>query len=224
MSTRAKLLSLHPVGFWRAAVSLADEIGLQYHHQKSVRLSRQLVDGADLKLHLGCGPNRKPGWINIDLYDAGADLRLDMRERLPFKDNSVSLIYSEHFFEHVAYPGEVMHLLSESRRILVPNGRFSVGVPDTVLDVRTYLTPNPSYEKDVWDHWHPKWCNTRMHHLNYHFHQEGEHKYSYDFETLAQVLTEGGFVEAHQRAWDPDLDQESRRDATLYVDAFKPGG
>ena len=48
-------------------------------------------------------PNRKEGWINIDLA-VGVDLQPDRRERLPFPDDSVEFIYSEHFFGHLNYP------------------------------------------------------------------------------------------------------------------------
>lgn len=97
-------------------------------------------------LNLACGPNRKEGWINIDPTD-GVDLQLDIRERLPFPDDSVEVICSEHFFEHLNYPGfadsnafaglelsgyqsEVSVFLRESYRVLVPGGLFGVGVPD----------------------------------------------------------------------------------------------
>ena len=36
------------------------------------------------RLHLACGDHGKTGWINVDLFGPGADLRLDLREPLPF--------------------------------------------------------------------------------------------------------------------------------------------
>ena len=61
-----------------------------------------------------------------------------------------------------------------------------------------------------------------MHSVNYHFRQDGEHQYVYDFETLSEALTSAGFASVHRRDWDAALDQESRRGSTLYVDAVKP--
>jgi signal transduction histidine kinase len=36
-----------------------------------------------LKIHLGCGPVRKEGWINVDLYGE-PDLMLDLREPIAY--------------------------------------------------------------------------------------------------------------------------------------------
>jgi hypothetical protein len=61
-----------------------------------------------------------------------------------------------------------------------------------------------------------------MHLVNYSFRQGSEHKYAYDFETLARVLTEAGIIKVRRREFDPDLDSVDRRDGTLYVDGCKP--
>ena len=66
------------------------------------------------------------------------------------------------------------------------------------------------------------WCDTRMHNLNYHFRQGAEHKYAYDYETLAVVLEQAGFDSVAKRPFDPKLDTASRREGTLYVDACAP--
>src|SRR6476660_5531456 len=41
------------------------------------------------RLHLACGDHGKTGWINVDLFGPGADLRLDLREPLPFSSNTI---------------------------------------------------------------------------------------------------------------------------------------
>lgn len=53
------------------------------------------------KLHIGCGKNNMKGWINADLQGNIADVELDARKPLPFKKNSISYIYNEHFIEHI---------------------------------------------------------------------------------------------------------------------------
>jgi hypothetical protein len=50
---------------------------------RSLQTMGSLLQNHELKLNLRCGPNRKPGWINIDLFDCYADLRLDLREKCP---------------------------------------------------------------------------------------------------------------------------------------------
>ena len=59
----------------------------------------RFLNQPDKKLHLGCGSKIFEGWINIDMNPKG-DFTLDLREGLPFADNSVELIYTEHSLEH----------------------------------------------------------------------------------------------------------------------------
>ncbi len=210
----------------RAALrSLWSEVGLQRRHRGAVRAAARYAGQSELRLHLGCGSQIKPGWVNIDLFSDQADLTLDLRERLPFADASVSMVYSEHSFEHLEYPDEVQHILRESYRVLKPGGVFSVGVPDAEWPLRAYVEGDPEYfALAIRNRWHPETCSTRMHQLNHHFRQGGEHKYAYDEQTLMGVLGDAGFVDMKARPFDPSLDSEHRRIGTLYVDARKPGG
>lgn len=177
----------------------------------------------DLRLHLGCGANVKPGWLNIDLHPA-ADLHLDLRRGLPFPDASAAVIYSEHFFEHLEYPREVVPLLADARRVLQPGGLFQVGVPSTETILRAYVANDTELFRIARELWHPAWCDTPLHQVNFHFRQLTEHKYAYDWETLASVLAAAGFVAIQERAYLPGLDLAERALGTLYVDARAPGG
>jgi lipopolysaccharide/colanic/teichoic acid biosynthesis glycosyltransferase len=47
--------------------------------------------------------------------------------------------------------------------------------------------------------YHPGWCNTWMHQINYLFRQVDQHKYAYDYETLEKILVEVGFVSVVKR-------------------------
>jgi predicted SAM-dependent methyltransferase len=218
-------------GSRRAVRALIEELKLQRIHRRSLHDVHRYLDRGDLKLHLGCGGNCKPGWVNIDISlvklpigPRNPDLWLDLREDLPFPDGSASVIYSEHFFEHLDYPRDVKHLLREAMRVLEPRGLFSVGVPDTAYALESYVYGNEEFFRVTRERkWHPAWCRTWMHQINYHFWQDGEHKWQYDFETLAQVLADAGFVDVVQRPFDPSLDSEYRRWGTLYADARKPG-
>ena len=51
-------------------------------------------------------------------------MSLDMREPLPFSDDSVSIIYSEHFFGHLDYPNVAKMFLQECFRVLELDGIF----------------------------------------------------------------------------------------------------
>jgi predicted SAM-dependent methyltransferase len=198
------------------------ELTISVKHTNGVMHSRIYRGQNNLKINCGCGPVIKKGWVNIDLCP-GVDLTLDLREKFPFTDNSCAIVYSEHFFEHLDYPHEATFFLKESLRVLKHGGVFSVGVPDTVWPMTAYFNPdNTDYFKYAKEIFHPKWCVTRMEHINYHFRQEGEHLFAYDFETLKYILEKCGFREVKQRNFDPSLDSESRKLGTLYVDAIKP--
>jgi len=196
-----------------------EEFGIQRSHQRSVAKARRLA--GPLKLHFGCGLNLKKGWVNIDLYEPGADLALDLREPLPFPDESVEIVYSEHIFEHLTYPDEVFRLLRECYRVLRPNGLFSIGVPDAAPLLCNYALGNREYFKSNWNPRYPEWLAVPMHRINYLFHQFGEHKYAYDEEILLHTLRAAGFESACRREFSPSLDSEWRRDGTLYADAVK---
>jgi len=210
------------------------EFTINWLHQAGERRAHNLRGGEDLKLHFGCGSNIKAGYINIDL-DKKADLRLDLREPIPFPTNSCSMVYSEHFLEHLGYPDEAIFFLSECSRILRPGGLFSVGVPDTEWPIRAYAG-DPYYAdwfQYVVEHGYPKsqWITTKMECVNYSFRQGAEHKFAYDFETLKRALETVGLSEVRRRNFDPSLDSEQSRFSlesdktkctTLYVDANKP--
>jgi predicted SAM-dependent methyltransferase len=204
--------------FLAALRAVAREWRIMRAHRGGVRKASSVK--LPCALHIGCGPNRKPGWVNIDL-DKEADIRLDLREALPFPDNSVKMVYSEHFFEHLSLE-EGSRFLRECLRVLLPTGRLSVGVPNAQLCMQDYVRGDRDEWLKVRDRYHPKWCSTPMHSVNYFFRQDGEHKYVYDTETLIVLVRDCGFSDVHERPWDPALDLEVRRDGTLYVDGEKP--
>jgi len=211
-------------GTRRAREGLARELRNQHRHRGGVRASRAFRGRRGLRLDVGCGSNVREGWVNVDLSSRKADCRLDLREDLPFDDASVAVVYSEHFFEHLDYPDDALRFLRECLRVLEPGGTFSVGVPDTEGPLRSYAQGDGAYAKRAREKWkHPAWCETPLDHVNYHFRQDGEHRWAYDFESLAHALSTAGFHAIRRRDADPALDTEERVEGTLYVEARKPG-
>lgn len=199
-----------------------NEIKTLRKHRRGLRQARHLLGQQHLKLNMGCGRKVKKGWINIDL-SPHADLSLDMREPLPFSANSSSFIYSEHFLEHLEYPLHATIFLNECYRVLEPGGVISIGVPDTEWPLAEYVgTRREDYFKISKERWHAPWCQTQMEQLNYHFRQDGDHLFAYDFVTLEQALSRVGFQNVKRREFDPDLDSIDRKIGTLYVNAVKP--
>jgi hypothetical protein len=87
-------------GLRKAYRNFLSELAVQRLHSFSLEHFRRVSAGSDLRLNLGCGSDIRVGSINIDLLSKEADLHLDLRESLPFRDDSVSVIYGEHCFEH----------------------------------------------------------------------------------------------------------------------------
>lgn len=194
-----------------------------HHHARGAARLSALRGQRALKLHLGCGPVVKPGWINIDMMPADGVYTLDLREPIPLPDGCCAMVYSEHFFEHIGYPRNADLLLRDYVRLLQPGGRVSIGVPDGELGLRAYAGDDPERFFSVSkERWHPAWANTRMEQINYLFRQDGEHKFIYDEETLVAALKRAGFTDIRRRDFDPALDSASRSWGTLYVDAIKP--
>ena len=48
------------------------------------------------------------------------------------------MIYSEHFLEHLDYPGDANRFLAECYRLLEPSGLIGAGVPDTKWPLEEY--------------------------------------------------------------------------------------
>ena len=86
---------------------------------------------SQLKLHLACGLDYQPDYINVDLYplpQGKYDAHFDV-SKLPYEDNSVDEIRAFHIIEHFDF-FESQHVLNEWYRVLKPGGRLWVETPD----------------------------------------------------------------------------------------------
>lgn len=72
-------------------------------------------------LHLGCGFNRLPGWLDTDIAPDYGVTFLDVTQPFPVPDNSFDLIFAEHLAEALA-PEALGEMLRECHRILRPGG------------------------------------------------------------------------------------------------------
>lgn len=95
-----------------------------------------------MKLHLGCGKDIRPGYINIDLYDPEAEVQADALA-LPYPDNSVDEIISFQFIEHLPYnktSGDFDRcgddFFIEAYRVLKPGGTMITECPDIEYTAR----------------------------------------------------------------------------------------
>jgi predicted SAM-dependent methyltransferase len=209
------------------------ELRLASLRAKTRGMSRRYADQRNLRVNIGSGDKGKPDWVNVDAFPApGVNCVYDCRVKLPFADKSVSMIFCEHFFEHLDPKGEAPRFLRECRRVLDPAGVIRIIVPDAELYLRAYCEPgwdtmtqlrtldaqhNDPYLKTRYE--------TKMQLVNAVFRQSYEHRYAYDYETLALAVREAGFSDvrrqryAESRVAELALDQLARSYESLYVEA-----
>jgi SAM-dependent methyltransferase len=85
-----------------------------------------------MKLNLGCGQNKRYGFINIDKYATFApDLLWDLEKTpYPFDADSVTYIAATHVLEHLGRDTDIfLSIMKELHRILVPGGKIDIKVP-----------------------------------------------------------------------------------------------
>lgn len=80
------------------------------------------------KLNIGCGPDIKKGYVNLDFVDQpGVDVVWDLEKfPWPFKNNEFEIIYASHVLEHV---NDFEKALLEIKRIAKNNAIIKIRVP-----------------------------------------------------------------------------------------------
>jgi predicted SAM-dependent methyltransferase len=188
-------------------------------HQPSKRKVRNILkQRAEILVEVGAGDVAgKNGWVTIDITDH-CDIYWDLRKGIPFPDQSVTKIYSSHFFEHLSFR-ETQKFLAECRRALAPGGKFLICVPNariwleayvkgTTLDPKAFLGWSPAYNH-----------TTQIDYANYVAYMDGEHKYMFDEENLLFILNLAGFKNVSLRKFDPSLDKPERDQESIYAEA-----
>jgi len=101
-----------------------------------------------MKLNLGCGFRKQPGYINIDLDPlCRPDQVLNLEETpWPFEDNSVDEILADHTLEHIgATPSVWLAIWKEIWRVCKPDAQVIIAVPhprhDNFITDPTHVRP-----------------------------------------------------------------------------------
>lgn len=103
-----------------------------------------------MKLSLGAGGVRLPGWIHVD-FDASCrpDVRADLSEPLPFADACADFLHSEDFIGQLSFT-QARAFLQECYRVLKPGGVLRLLTPDLAQLVRAYVNRDQGL-KALWD-------------------------------------------------------------------------
>lgn len=140
-----------------------------------------------IKLHLGCGKIRLPGYVNVDILQSPAVDRIADLRQLPWEDASVDLVYSCAAIEHFGRR-EWVGVLKEWARVLKPGGMLRLSTADFEAAIARYHDAHNMQEllglliggqKDDYD-WHGM---------------------IFDFDTLKAGLEEAGFRDVRRYDW-----------------------
>jgi predicted SAM-dependent methyltransferase len=145
-------------------------------------------------LHLGSGNSRIEGFCNID---GNPLLQCDLvsgLEKLKLNSDSVDIIYASHVFEHIPRAGTTA-VLKEWRRVLKPEGRLYLCVPDVEALFKIYLENLPHYDTEAGRSLVDVACGIayggQVDRYDFHF-------YGYSFATLKALLESAGFKDVQR--------------------------
>lgn len=101
-----------------------------------------------VRLNVGCGDKKIPGYIGIDVVDRGQEIISDIRH-IPLPDNHADEILSVHVVEHF-FKWEAADLLNEWLRILKPGGVMVVECPNLLRVIRTMFETGVIDDQMFW--------------------------------------------------------------------------
>jgi predicted SAM-dependent methyltransferase len=178
------------------------------------------------KIHVGCGSIKFKDWINLDIENKQevTDIVWNAAKGFPFiESQSCSLIYCEHFLEHLKVE-EAKVYLSESYRILQPGGTLRIAMPSLEYVIDKYRSEK--WKDQDWLTWDGfKFIQTRAEMINISFRWWG-HQWLYDREELHRRLKESGFtliqdMQIKNSNIQELQNRETREDSFLIVEAQK---
>ena len=154
-----------------------------------------------LKLDLGCGSMRLPGYVQVD-----ASLGHDVRA-LPFADGTADEIRASHVLEHISH-AEVPSVLAHWARVLKPGAWLKIAVPD--------------FDKIV--DWYKEGRGSEIPLEGYlmggQIDHHDAHRSIYQEQKLKGLLESAGLEDVC--TWEGDADDCSRHPVTLNLKARKP--
>lgn len=104
-----------------------------------------------MKLDIGCGNHKRDGFIGVDIAPGEqVDYVVDIeRERLPFDDNAVDRVFSNHTFEHITAP---QNILREIVRVCKHGALVEIWTPYLKSNDAFLLGHFSFYNESIWKH------------------------------------------------------------------------
>jgi predicted SAM-dependent methyltransferase len=182
-------------------------------------------------LNLGAADDHFEDYVALDFFSRNTGYGADLRYPLLIDAGVFDGIFTEHTLEHLSYE-EVAQILLECLRILKPDGRIRIIVPDLSLFAENYARRNDTWFRE-WERLvlEPRGRKmiSNLEALSF-VTQEYGHRSSWDMETMERFLARAGFVDIRMCAPRQGGDVRLLRDkedldrtmVSLYVEARKP--
>ena len=104
-----------------------------------------LLPAGATQVNLGCGIQRMPNCLNLDLPDWNAETGA-----IPCDDQSVDTIWAFHFFEHLSGK-DAIRMLRECQRVLKVGGALNIVVPHRLSQMAYHDLDHKSfYCEETW--------------------------------------------------------------------------
>ena len=122
-------------------------------------------------LEIGPGIQRVEGFESVNIVPGrNVDYVYDCSRKMPFAENTFNVIYASHVLEHIIWYN-VQPVLSEWVRILKPQGRLEIFVPDGLKICKAFVDAEEGrtsdFTLDGWYKFNPEkdpcvWANGRI--------------------------------------------------------------
>ena len=108
------------------------------HRRRALARAARDAGSSPLRLNIGAGRHRIPGWINTDIH-WGAQSHLDLLRPWPREvDGKVGWVYADNVIEHFSIE-DVAVVLENAYRSMTPGGVIRLATPDVEAAAKAYL-------------------------------------------------------------------------------------
>lgn len=174
------------------------------------------IKGILLKLKLISLDGFKAIWSPNVLY-------CNLAKNFPhFPQNSINIIYSSHFLEHISYES-ALKLLRKCFFTLRSNGILRIAVPDLYTEAKLYIAKIDKAFKEGYEE--PIASEEFIRHMVSR-EKRHAHLWMYDFFSLSHMLKNSGFIDIQQMQFRKskitDIDLIENREDSLFIECTKP--
>jgi SAM-dependent methyltransferase len=182
---------------------------------RTAAIARYLAGHPQAKLHLGCGENFLPGWLNTDQFQSDKRMvYVDVTKPFPFPAAAFDFILAEHLIEHIERR-DAANMLRECFRALRPGGVLRIATPDLPKYLGLYGPAPSGLEQKCVREISDTWIFPGFHKAGNYTPAAGdyspiyvvndifmnyEHRFIYDYRLLDEMCRAAGFANCARRA------------------------